>query len=287
MSTTPTRILVTGSTGNIGRSLLAELGSKVTIRAFARNAGAAGLREGIEIVDGDLGDVTAFEAALEDVDAVFLLWPFLPVAQAKPLLEMIARHDLPLVYLSAASAGDPAESAANPITLSHAQIEQLIEATVSDWAIVRPTAFATNTLLYWAGQIQAADAIQWPLPATQLAVIHEGDIAAVIAKVLLTGSYGGQKIVITGPATLTPVEQLEAISQAVGRPLVFEETSVDASRAQMMSWGLPENIADGVLGYWGRRVSDPEPVTDIVETVTGRPARSFQDWAIENAGKFG
>jgi len=286
MSTTPNRILVTGATGTIGRSLVAELRSKVTVRAYSRNAASAGPGEGIEIVEGDLGDVAAFEQALKGVDAVFLLWPFLPVAQARPLVDAVARHDVPMVYLSAASAGDPSECAANPITRSHFEIEQLIEASVSDWAIVRPTAFATNTLFYWAGQIKAAGAVQWPLPATRLAVIHEGDIAAVIAQVLLNGSYGGRKLLVTGPATLTPVEQLVAISQAIGRPLAYEELSVDVARAQMLGWGLPADIADGVLGYWSRRVSDPEPVTDTVSAVTGRSATSFQDWAIENAGRF-
>ena len=141
---------------------------------------------------------------------------------------------------------------------------------------MRPTAFATNTLLYWAAQIRETDTVHWPIPEAQLSVIHEDDLAAVVAHVLLSGDYRGQKLVITGPATLTPVEQLEAIGRAVGRPLVFEEISTEAARTQMLSWGLPKPIADGVLGYWGRRVSDPEPVTNTVEALIGRPARTFQ-----------
>jgi uncharacterized protein YbjT (DUF2867 family) len=286
MSNSPKRVLVTGATGNIGRKLLAELGPHVVARAYSRGAETAGLPGGVEISEGDLGDVGAFTKALENVDAVFLLWPFLPVEQASAIVEAIAQHGKPLVYLSAASAGDPVDREANPITAAHYAVEQLIEERVKDWTIVRPTAFASNTRLFWAGQVREG-VLRWPLPTTKLSVIHDGDIAAVIARVILTGAYHGEKLLISGPEQLTPVEELEAIGRAIGRPLRFEELSVEASRAQMLGWGLPAAIADGVLGYWSRRVNDPEPVTNTIEEVTGVKARTFAEWAEENAAAFG
>jgi uncharacterized protein YbjT (DUF2867 family) len=286
MNKTLNRVLVTGATGKIGHYLLPALASKVTVRAFSRTAALEEFADKIEIAKGDFGDVDAFERALENVDAVFLLWPFLDAGQAKPIVEAIARSGVTLVYLSSAGAGDPIDRAANPISRSLYEIEQLIEVSVSKWTILRPTAFASNTAVFWSSQIRATGTVRWALPTTQLAVIHDGDIAAVIARVLLSGSYSGQRLLLTGPTTLTPVEELEAISEAIGRPLYFEEITVDAAHAQMLGWGVPEEIVGGVHGYWARRVSDPEPVTDTVEQVTGHKARTFQIWASENAAKF-
>lgn len=44
---------------------------------------------------------------------------------------------------------------------------------------------------------------------------------------------------------------------------------------------------DGALDYWATLVSEPEPVTRTVEEVTGVPAHTFREWAIDHAGDFG
>jgi uncharacterized protein YbjT (DUF2867 family) len=286
MGKTLNRVLITGATGKIGGQVIAKLESRVAIRAFCRNAASANLPESIEIAQGDLTDVGDFEKALQDIDTVFLIWPLLPVDKAKPLIDAIAHRGKSLVYLSSANAGDPVDRVSNPISGAHYEVEQLIEARVLEWTMIRPTAFASNTLMFWSDQIRNTGRVQWPLPSARLSVIHDGDIAAVIAQVITSGSYSRQKLLLTGPAVLTPIEELEEIGRAIGRTLIFEEMTVAAARTQMFNWGLPESIADGVLGYWARKVDNPEPLTDTVEQVTGRKARSFQAWAAENAPKF-
>jgi hypothetical protein len=44
---------------------------------------------------------------------------------------------------------------------------------------------------------------------------------------------------------------------------------------------------DSALTYWASLVGHPEPVFDGVERVTGRPARTFREWARDHAGEFG
>jgi uncharacterized protein YbjT (DUF2867 family) len=127
MNAKPQRVLVTGATGKIGRAVLSELAPHVQVRAFSRNAASAGLPEGIDAAEGDLTDVGAVVRVLADVDAVFLLWPFLTAEGAKPVVEAIAGHAKRVVYLSTAGAGDQADRASNPISATHHAVEQLIE----------------------------------------------------------------------------------------------------------------------------------------------------------------
>jgi uncharacterized protein YbjT (DUF2867 family) len=45
-------------------------------------------------------------------------------------------------------------------------------------------------------------------------------------------------------------------------------------------------FADHAVAYWASLVTDPEPVTDDVERVTGHPARPFGEWARDHAADF-
>jgi uncharacterized protein YbjT (DUF2867 family) len=281
------RILVTGATGNIGRRVVTELTPHVTVRALSRNAGSACLPPDVEIIEGDLTSIAALSRALVDVEAVFLLWPFLSAEAAAPVIEVIGRQAIPLVYLSTAGAGDPEDRAANPISRMHYAVEQLIELAVPVWTMVRPTSFASNVLTFWAAQIASGATVRWPFANTRLSVIHDGDIGAVVAKALLGGGFLRKKLLLTGPGVLTPREEIAIIGRVIGRDVAFAEMAPEAAREQMLGWGMPSPIVEGVLGYWAKRVAEAEPITDLVAEITGFSARTFEEWVKDNRSKFG
>lgn len=128
--------------------------------------------------------------------------------------------------------------------------------------------------------------MRWPYGEAARSLIHERDIAAVAVRVLTEDGHGGEKYVLTGPEALTQVEQVRAIGEAIGRSLRFEEISPEAARKQMLAGGWPPSLADGALDYWAKLVMEPEPVTHVVEEVTGAPARTFGQWALDHADDF-
>jgi uncharacterized protein YbjT (DUF2867 family) len=68
-------ILVTGARGNVGRHVVSGLLAEgARVRALTRDPPSGRWPAGIEVVRGDLSDATTLAAALDDVDAVFLLW---------------------------------------------------------------------------------------------------------------------------------------------------------------------------------------------------------------------
>ncbi|GAA1401084.1 hypothetical protein GCM10009639_42890 [Kitasatospora putterlickiae] len=54
----------------------------------------------------------------------------------------------------------------------------------------------------------------------------------------------------------------------------------------MPAGGWPLRVVDGALDFLAARIDHPEPVSDTVRTVTGRPARTLREWAVEHAGHF-
>jgi len=69
----------------------------VQVRALSRNPDAANFPSEVEVVRGDLTIPDSLEAALQDVDAVFLVWTA-PGDTAAAVLESIAKHAGRIVF---------------------------------------------------------------------------------------------------------------------------------------------------------------------------------------------
>lgn len=278
--------LVIGATGKVGRQVVNELtNAGAAVRALARAPASAGLPQRVEVVRGDLTDPAGLDACLDGVEAVFLVWPLTTAEAAPPVLEAIGGHARRIVYLSSMSVRDDLAEQADPISGFHAEMERLIEASGLEWTFLRAGGFASNTL-GWAPQIRAGGVVRWPYGAATRSLIHERDIAAVAARTLTGDGHGGARYVLTGPESLTQVEQVRLIGEAIGHPLRFEEIPPREARGELLANGWPTLFADGALEAWAAMAREPEPVTTTVAEVTGAPARTFRQWALDHAADF-
>lgn len=279
-------ILVTGATGNAGRQVVRHLLDRgVAVRGVARDPGrAAGA---LQVVAGDLGKAESLAGALGGVETVFLVWPFLTTEGAPAVLDLLKRHVRRVVYLSSSGVRDGAERQTDPINQLHADIEALIEGSGLEWTVLRSNTIASNAL-GWAGQIRTTGVVRGPdIAAT--AVIHEGDIGAVAARVLTSPGHEGARHLLTGPEVVSRAEQVQAIGDAIGRVLRFEPVALDVARERMLADGRPPALVEALLASAeSRPESRPESrlVTTAVENLTGTPPRPFTTWAHDNARAF-
>lgn len=114
--------------------------------------------------------------------------------------------------------------------------------------------------------------------------IDELDIAAVAVRALTEDGHAGARYVLSGPETITQIEQVHAIGEAIGRPLRWGELSRDDVREQLA--GYLGKIPDSALDTWAAFVDTPERVTTTVQDITGTRARTFSDWALDHAEQF-
>ena len=165
-------------------------------------------------------------------------------------------------------------------------VEQLLKDTGMAWTILRPTQFASNTLM-WAPSVRANKVVHAPYADTALPTIHPADIASV-ARTALTEPrhHHGRTYALTGPEPVTPRQQIAVIAMALGREVPFVEISRHQAHAQLAPLFGPE-AADAVLDVTGGDVNaELLTVRDTVSRVTGTPARTFRQWAVENVGAF-
>lgn len=264
-------ILVTGATGLIGRELLARLrAAEVKVRVLTRHPEAADLPHGVEVATGDLGEPESLATALASVDQVYLFSAgradhrFATVAQQTGVKHVVVLSGLD---------NDPA-SVERPLT----------EAGL-EWTHLRPTAFAANSLRHWGYTIRTEAVVRAPYGDASTAPIHEADIAAVAATLLLNDEPRGQRYELTGPQSLTFREQVALIGRAIGRDLNFIEETHEQFRERMVRF-VPTPIVDGMLAAWACTVGKPATVTPTVERLTGQPARSYAQWASDHATDF-
>ncbi|PJN39215.1 NADPH:quinone reductase [Streptomyces sp. CB02959] len=283
-------ILVTGATGNVGRQVVSQLtATACKVRALTRNPAAAGLPDDVEVRQGDLADTTALEAALEGVDAVFLMWPFHDAEPAATVVDAIERHTPRVVFLSSGAVQDglAPEQQPHPVGRSHGHVEHLIRQSGLAWSHLRPSTFAANTL-WWADQIQTGDVVQGAYGAVPMALLHEADIAAVAVRALTRDGHDHAVHHLTGPEVLTQVEQVRTIGEMLGRPLRWQELSREQARRRLLADdSFPDPFVDPLLdGYADMLAAPPPSITSTVETVTGTPARTYRQWVSDHAADF-
>jgi len=280
------RILVTGATGQIGHEVVSQLtAAGVPVRAITRNPRSVTFPGSVEVVGGDLSAPETLDGALDDVTAVFLVWT-LPLAPAAPAIDRIASRAERIVLLSAPIRTDhPFFQQPNKLRLVQAGVEDIIAKATTPWTILRPGPFALNCRNWWAPQIKNGDVVRWFHGAAQTAAVHERDIAAVAVRALCEERHHGRDYVLTGPESLTQREQLALIGDAIGRKLVFDEVSPDTARREVLA-AWPAWVTDMLLSAYGAAVDRPALVTSTIEEVTGKPARTFREWAIDHAAEF-
>lgn len=275
-------ILVTGARGSVARSLVRQLASAGhKVRAASRDPHALDLPA--ELVTADLAQPDTLSDALIGISKVFL-YPE-PTGLDGFMAQALGAGVEHIVLLSAAGADPTSEDA---ITRLHGEAERAVSRTDIPWTFLRPGGFATNRLM-WADTIREHGVVRDPFPESQSSLIHEADIAAVAFHALTEPGHEGAAYTLTGPESLTQRRHADLIGEAIDRPVTFELQSLDDYRATAMarwgSWGSPE-IVEARIRRIAALVDHPAPITDIVQQVTGRPARTFADWAADHAHAF-
>jgi uncharacterized protein YbjT (DUF2867 family) len=281
-------LFVTGATGTIGRPLIDLLANEgAEVRAVTRNPLSAGLPAHVEVVEGDPSRPDTIAPFLEGVTALFLH----PRAVGIPAVELLAlareRGVKRVVTLSAMNVDDDLDE--QPSRYRGDRNKEVEDAAVGsglEWVSLRVGSFAINTLHAWGAQIRAGDVVRGPYASFAESPIHERDLAGVGVRALLTDELVGRRLELTGPQSLTHEEMVAIIGEVIGRPLRYQEISPEAAKQGMVEHGFPEPFVEALMARYARGVGQAAPLTDEVETILGRPARTYAEWVADHAAAF-
>ena len=281
-------VLVTGASGHVGGELVAQLAAAGhRVRAMTRKPQDLTVPAGVEVAAGDAADPASLPAAFTGVGRAFLMSAenvgARPPTHVPALVDAAVRAGVRhLVLLSVHSGGEGDDVFA----AWWAHVERSVVESGLRTTVLRPGRFMSNALA-WVPQIARGDDVTVPFARRPTTSIDPADIAAVAAAALTDtiGRHDGVVHQLSGPAAMTPAEELAEIAALVGRPLRIVEPPLEHIRAGMARAGMSEAAIDAALA----RTLDSDAGTEVlptVERVLGRPARPFAAWAEVHRAAF-
>ncbi|MFT7840286.1 NAD(P)H-binding protein [Saccharothrix sp. BKS2] len=265
--------LVLGATGKTGRRVAARLRLHGTpVRAASRSSPTR----------FDWSDPGGWDAALRDVDAVYVVAPGVP----GPVHEFVARAGAVgvrrLVLLSGHAADTWGDSA---FGLDMRSAEDAVRGSALEWTVLRASNFNQNF---------DEDLFRAPLVAGELALpagevpepfIDVEDVADAAAAVLTEpGRHAGRVYELTGPRAIPFAEAVELISRASGRAIAYRRTSPAEYAAALVAEGVGEDDAHHVAAMFVLMERGLLAATsEDLATVVGRAPRTFEDYVVRAA----
>ncbi|MFI6645348.1 NAD(P)H-binding protein [Streptomyces sp. NPDC050504] len=277
--------LVIGATAHFGRQAVEELvAAGAPVRALTRTPERAGLPQEVDVVRADLTEPQTLPAAFAGVEAVFLVLQYgMDVA---PLLAAARRAGVRrIVFLSSGAVVPGAERQPDVIAEYHRDVERAVEASGIEWTFLRLLFPAVNSLTF-AMQLQGGDVIRAPYTEAAFSAVHERDVAEVAARILTGGGHTGRAYDLTGPESLTQSQQVRVLGETLGRPLTVEDLAPEPVLEQMSQFMDPEFLA-ALFALMAQAVGKPAQVNDVIEQITGHPARTYAQWAADHRADFG
>jgi uncharacterized protein YbjT (DUF2867 family) len=283
-------IVVTTPTGTIGHQVLENiLDSGETIRVIARDPSRlpSQTRKRVEVVQGSHGDIDVVNRAFKGADAVFWLVP--PDFQAesveaayvdftRPACDALRSRGVKRV-VGVSALGRGVARNAGLVSASLAMDDLIASTGVSYRALTMPS-FMDN-ILNQVEAIKNQGMFFSPISGDRkLPTCATRDIAAVAAKLLLDPSWSGQgSVAVLGPEDLSFNDMAQIMSEALGKPVRFQQIPGEAFKATLTGFGMSEAMAQGMLDMMVAKnegLDNAEPRTPQSASPTG-----FRQWCEE------
>jgi uncharacterized protein YbjT (DUF2867 family) len=281
-------ILVTGATGMVGRSLVANLlADGAEVRAITRDRASAMLSAQVDVVQGDLHRPETLKDVFDGISAIFVN-PRAVGDSVSDVLALSRSHGVRrAVVLSSTNVDD--DFSLQPSRFRgdrNKEVEDAVMGSGLDWVSIRSATMAPNTIGLFGAQIRAGDLVRGPYPTATEAIIDPADVSAVAAVALRRSDLDQRRIDVTGPQSLTQSEMVDLIGAAIGRTLRYQEIPHTTARTRLVDLGFSPQFADANLARLSINVGKPAMVTGNVAAILGRPATPYSSWLTSHIDEF-
>ena len=278
-------ILITtaGKVGSETARLLAQRNEPV--RVLVRDPGkvTALAQAGVDVVVGDLEVPATIDAAMQGVSAVVLVSPAIPAQELNVVRSAVRAGVRHVVKITSKASAD------SPIARRRDQteIENGLIASGLGYTLLRNNAYMQNFLML-APMIARTSSFGSSTGDGRIGLIDTRDVAAVAAEIAVApASHRNTTYRPSGPERLSYADAAAMLSKVLGRSITFHPLTFEEQRQAMIDGGLPETIAEmntQALSLFAQ--GDSDWITDDVPSLTGRPARTFEQFATDHSAAW-
>ncbi|WP_460663052.1 NmrA family NAD(P)-binding protein [Kribbella swartbergensis] len=268
-------ILVLGATGKTGRRVVPRLRERgADVRAASRSGETR----------FDWTDRTSWADAVRGVETVYLVAPEDP----SPIGPFVAQAVDAGVRRFVALSGRGMDKVAGRFGAGMAEAERAVQASGVGWTILRGNNFDQNfSEDLWHAPLLAG---RLALPAGDLRepFVDLEDLADAAVAVLTGRDHDGRIYELSGPDSITFGDAVETIAKVSGRRMQYVAVTPAEYHDELVAEGWPEEAAVELNALFAIMHEGhlAEPTKDI-EELTGRPATSFESYALRVWGAEG
>ncbi|VFJ14460.1 SDR family oxidoreductase [Candidatus Nitrosocosmicus franklandus] len=282
-------ILVIGATGTLGSEVVKQLSNNSTnylIRAAVHSIDKAKEIDipRVNLVQIDYNKPDTLNNAFRGVDRLFLLTHPSPntVEQEFNIINEAKKVGVKHIVKQSVMGADDDDPKVELIRL-HREAEKLVEESGIEYTFLRPNEFMQNFVTFHGPTIKNTNSFYLPMKNAEVSVVDVRDIAAVAVKALTEkdlANVSNKAFTITGPKALSYNKMAELLSNATNRKIEYVNISEEDARSGMKEADMNDWLINALLelnGYF--REGHASHVTSIVENITGKSARTFEEFA--------
>lgn len=274
---------LTGASGQLGQLALQHLLTKLpanqliaTTRTPEKLAGFAA--KGVVVRQADLSDPATLPSAFAGATRLLIISTDAigsRASQHRAAIDAAVSVGVNHIIYTSAPGADP--NSPNPIVKEHGQTEAALAASGVKWTALRNNIYSevlpeTVGVLLSGGQLLSLAGESKPI------WISREDCARAAAEVLAGDGTLTGPVDVTGREALGFTELAERLSSLLGRPIVRQILTEEELTAQLLSKGLPAQVAGflpGIVSWFTR--GEFATVTDLVERVTNSKPSSVNE----------
>lgn len=279
------RILVTGASGNVGAYVVQyalQHGDQVTAAGTRKEVLRTMFPSEVHCVSFDFTKPETFDAALQDVDRIYIMRPphLGKPTDMQPFIDAIkAKQGIQLVcFLSLLGIEH------NPIP-PHYKIEKYIEAAGIPYCHIRPSFFMQNISGVHAFEIKHFNRIVVPVKHALTSFIDAQDIGELIAHILheptkhINTGYS-----ITGSEAIDYWEVARIMSEELGREITYANPKPKLAKSYWINVRGLDKEYSTVMGmlYMMTRMGTAKKITSTYGEIMGKQPQTFQEFVKKN-----
>ncbi len=273
-------ILVTGATGQLGKTVIHQLLKNApadNIAALVRDeTKAADLKDlGINIRVGHYDDSVLLEQAMQGVERVLLIAGTNEdrrVQQHQNVVNAAKKVGVQGIAYTSRTLKD-ASNTANKLMLGHFQTEDAIKDSGLSHAIFRNVLYM-DTISNFVGEKVLETGISLPAGQGQVAFALRSDMGEAIANALLAGAWNQTIYKLTGSKAYSFEDVAAALTKLSNREVKYTPADPAAFAAKMLERGVPEIVAGRVVGFMTdiKNGQEDEISPDLEQLLGRKPA---------------
>jgi NAD(P)H dehydrogenase (quinone) len=282
-------VLISGANGDTGRAAVREsiaLGLDVRAMVHKKDARSAPLEKlGAEIVVGDLLEINTVRAAMNGIDAAYLVWPVQPgLIHATVNFAQAAKETGVKTIINLSQRSADRESTSDACRDSFIA-EQVLNWSGAPVIHLRPTYFLEWLLYPWQLPYLQQGVLRIPAGRGRHSPIAADDQGRAIAALLKSPEqHLGATIPLSGPVEMDHEQMAAELTQALGRKITFQNPPIDEYCASIETMGVPPYVVQHLRGamadYQKGHMSGAD---NNVEKLTGRRPMTVGEFAHSHA----